>query len=286
MLIAIRLVALGFFLAWRIRHPNPDAMWLWALSVTCEVWFAFSWLLDSLPKLCPVNRSCDLDVLADRFELPTARNPKGRSDLPGIDVFVSTADPEKEPPLVTANTILSILAADYPVEKLACYLSDDGGALLTFEALAETASFARTWVPFCRKHGVEPRCPESYFGQKRDFLKNKVRLDFVRERRKVKREYDEFKVRVNSLTEAIRRRSDAYNAGEELRARRRLQEEAVAAGGALGTAPLAETGAMKATWMSDGSQWPGTWLTGATDHARGDHAGIIQVIDRIHTCCC
>ncbi|VAI14189.1 unnamed protein product [Triticum turgidum subsp. durum] len=278
MLIAIRLVALGFFLAWRIRHPNPDAMWLWVLSVTCEVWFAFSWLLDSLPKLCPVNRSCDLDVLADRFELPTARNPKGRSDLPGIDVFVSTADPEKEPPLVTANTILSILAADYPVEKLACYLSDDGGALLTFEALAETASFARTWVPFCRKHGVEPRCPESYFGQKRDFLKNKVRLDFVRERRKVKREYDEFKVRVNSLTEAIRRRSDAYNAGEELRARRRLQEEAVAAGGALGAAPLAETGAVKATWMSDGSQWPGTWLTGATDHARGDHAGIIQAM--------
>ncbi|CAM0949615.1 unnamed protein product [Alopecurus aequalis] len=278
MLIAIRLVALGFFLTWRIKHPNPDAMWLWALSVTCEVWFAFSWLLDSLPKLCPVNRACDLDVLADRFECPTARNPKGRSDLPGIDVFVSTADPEKEPPLVTANTILSILAADYPVEKLACYLSDDGGALLTFEALAETASFARTWVPFCRKHGVEPRCPEAYFAQKRDFLKNKVRLDFVRERRKVKREYDEFKVRVNSLPEAIRRRSDAYNAGEELRARRRQQEEAVAAGGTLGTAPLAETVAVKGTWMSDGSQWHGTWLTGAKDHARGDHAGIIQAM--------
>ncbi|KAK1627450.1 hypothetical protein QYE76_001765 [Lolium multiflorum] len=278
MLIAIRLVALGFFLSWRIRHPNPDAMWLWALSVTCEVWFAFSWLLDSLPKLCPVNRACDLDVLADRFERPTARNPKGRSDLPGVDVFVSTADPDKEPPLVTANTILSILAADYPVEKLACYLSDDGGALLTFEALAETASFARTWVPFCRKHGVEPRCPEAYFGQKRDFLRNKVRLDFVRERRKVKREYDEFKVRVNSLTEAIRRRSDAYNAGEELRARRRQQEDAVAAGDALGTAPLAETGAVKATWMSDGSQWHGTWLTGAKDHSRGDHAGIIQAM--------
>ena len=153
-------------------------------------------------------------------------------------------------------------------------------------ALAEAASFARTWVPFCRKHGVEPRCPEAYFSQKRDFLKNKVRLDFVRERRKVKREYDEFKVRVNSLPEAIRRRSDAYNAGEELRARRRQQEEAVAAGGTLGTAPLAETLAVKGTWMSDGSQWHGTWLTGATDHARGDHAGIIQVIDRIHLHTC
>ncbi|CAL4906114.1 unnamed protein product [Urochloa decumbens] len=277
LLIAIRLVALGFFLTWRIRHPNPEAVWLWAMSVTCEVWFAFSWLLDSLPKLCPVHRAADLGVLAERFELPTARNPKGRSDLPGIDVFVSTADPEKEPPLVTANTILSILAADYPVEKLACYLSDDGGALLTFEALAETASFARTWVPFCRKHGVEPRSPEAYFGQKRDFLKNKVRVDFVRERRKVKREYDEFKVRVNSLPEAIRRRSDAYNAGEELRARRRQQEEAMAAGALPGVLPEAAA-IVKATWMSDGSHWPGTWLNAAPDHSRGDHAGIIQAM--------
>ncbi|KAG8093132.1 hypothetical protein GUJ93_ZPchr0012g21488 [Zizania palustris] len=277
LLILIRLVALGFFLAWRIRHPNPEAVWLWALSVTCEVWFAFSWLLDSLPKLCPVHRAADLAVLAERFESPTARNPKGRSDLPGIDVFVSTADPEKEPPLVTANTVLSILAADYPVEKLACYLSDDGGALLTFEALAETASFARIWVPFCRKHGVEPRCPEAYFGQKRDFLKNKVRVDFVRERRKVKREYDEFKVRVNSLPEAIRRRSDAYNTGEELRAKRRQQEEAAAALGADAT-PQPETAAVKATWMSDGSNWPGTWTSPAPDHSRGDHAGIIQAM--------
>uniref|UniRef100_A0A8R7U662 Uncharacterized protein n=1 Tax=Triticum urartu TaxID=4572 RepID=A0A8R7U662_TRIUA len=78
-----------------------------------------------------------------------------------------------------------------------------------------------------------------------------------------------------SLTEAIRRCSDAYNAGEELRARRHLQEEVVATGGALGAAPLAETGAVKATWMSDGSQWAGTWLAGATDHPRGNHAGII-----------
>ena len=264
----VRLVALGFFLAWRIRHPNHEAIWLWALSITCELWFAFSWLLDQLPKLCPVNRATDLSVLKHRFESPSPRNPKGRSDLPGVDVFVSTADPDKEPPLVTANTILSILAVDYPVEKLACYLSDDGGSLLTFEALAETASFARIWVPFCRKHNIEPRNPEAYFGQKRDFLKNKVRLDFVRERRKVKREYDEFKVRVNSLPESIRRRSDAYNAHEELRVKK--QEEAAE----IISEPVKVP---KATWMSDGSHWPGTWFSGEPDHSRGDHAGIIQV---------
>ncbi|CAD5183091.1 unnamed protein product [Musa acuminata subsp. malaccensis] len=270
LLIFIRLVALGLFLTWRIRHPNHDAIWLWAMSVACEVWFAFSWLLDQLPKLCPVNRATDLSVLKERFESPSIRNPKGRSDLPGVDVFVSTADPEKEPPLVTANTILSILAVDYPVEKLACYLSDDGGSLLTFEALAETASFARIWVPFCRKHAIEPRNPEAYFGQKRDFLKNKVRLDFVRERRKVKREYDEFRVRINSLPESIRRRSDAYNAHEELRAKKKWEE--------VKEDVSEPTEFVKATWMSDGSHWPGTWFSAAADHSRGDHAGIIQVM--------
>ncbi|RWR94241.1 cellulose synthase-like protein D5 [Cinnamomum micranthum f. kanehirae] len=270
LLIGIRLVALGFFLAWRIMHPNHEAMWLWGLSITCEFWFAISWLLDQLPKLCPVSRVTDLSVLKDRFESPSLENPKGRSDLPGIDVFVSTADPDKEPPLVTANTILSILAVDYPVEKLACYLSDDGGSLLTFEALAETASFARTWVPFCRKHKIEPRNPEAYFGQKRDFLKNKVRLDFVRERRRVKREYDEFKVRINSLPDSIKRRSDAYNAHEELRAKRKQME--------MGGNPSEPIKLPKATWMSDGAHWPGTWLSVETDHSRGDHAGIIQAM--------
>jgi 1,4-beta-D-xylan synthase len=270
LLILLRLVALGFFLTWRIRHPNRDAMWLWGMSTVCELWFAFSWILDQLPKLCPVNRVTDLSVLKERFESPNLRNPKGRSDLPGIDIFVSTADPEKEPPLVTANTILSILAVDYPVEKLACYLSDDGGALLTFEALAETASFARIWVPFCRKHGIQPRNPEAYFGQKRDFLKNKVRLDFVRERRRVKREYDEFKVRINSLPESIRRRSDAYNAHEELRVKKKQMEM----GGNL-SEPV---NVPKATWMSDGSHWAGTWASAEAEHSRGDHAGVIQVI--------
>ncbi|CAI0460043.1 unnamed protein product [Linum tenue] len=272
LLIVFRLAALRLFLTWRVRHPNRHAMWLWAMSVTCELWFALSWILDQLYKLCLVNRVTDLSVLKERFESPNLRNPKGRSDLPGIEVFVSIADPEKESPLVTSNTILSILAVDYPVEKLACYLSDDGGSLLTFEALAETASFARTWVPFCRKHKIEPRNPEAYFGRKRDLLKNKARLDFVRERRRVKREYDEFKVRINSLPESIRRRSDAYNANEELRAKKKQMEIGV------GNSVADSVKVAKATWMFDGSLWPGTWTSGEVDHSRGDHAGIIQAM--------
>ncbi|KAA8522003.1 hypothetical protein F0562_012683 [Nyssa sinensis] len=271
LLILVRVVVLGLFLQWRITNPNNDAKWLWFMSIVCEIWFAFSWLLDQLPKLSPVNRSTDLNVLKEKFETPSPNNPTGKSDLPGIDIYVSTADPEKEPPLVTANTILSILAADYPVEKLSCYVSDDGGALLTFEAMAEAASFADLWVPFCRKHDIEPRNPESYFNLKRDPYKNKVRPDFVKDRRRAKREYDEFKVRINSLPDSIRRRSDAYNAREEIKAMKLQRENG-------SDEPLESLKISKATWMADGTHWPGTWMVPALEHSKGDHAGIIQVM--------
>ncbi|KAF6148592.1 hypothetical protein GIB67_042551 [Kingdonia uniflora] len=271
LLIFVRMVVLGFFLMWRVTHKNEDAIWLWGMSVVCELWFAFSWLLDQLPKLNPVNRATDLAVLKEKFETPGPNNPTGKSDLPGIDIFVSTADPEKEPPLVTANTILSILAAEYPVEKLACYVSDDGGALLTFEAMAEAASFANIWVPFCRKHVIEPRNPESYFNLKRDPYKNKVKPDFVKDRRRVKREYDEFKVRINGLPDSIRRRSDAYHAREEIKAMK-VQRQNVT------DDPIETVKIPKATWMADGTHWPGTWMVSSTEHSKGDHAGIIQVM--------
>ncbi|KAJ8631960.1 hypothetical protein MRB53_025296 [Persea americana] len=271
LLIFVRMAVLGLFLAWRINHPNEDAIWLWGMSVVCELWFAFSWLLDQLPKLCPINRATDLTVLKEKFEEPGPHNPTGKSDLPGIDMFVSTADPEKEPPLVTANTILSILAADYPVEKLSCYVSDDGGALLTFEAMAEAASFSDLWVPFCRKHDIEPRNPESYFNSKRDPYKNKMRPDFVKDRRRVKREYDEFKVRINGLPDSIRRRSDAFHAREEIKAMKLQRQNE-------GDEPVDRVKIPRATWMADGTHWPGTWLVPAPEHSKGDHAGIIQVM--------
>ncbi|KAL2339358.1 hypothetical protein Fmac_007298 [Flemingia macrophylla] len=249
---------------------TQDAVWLWLMSIICEIWFAFSWLLDQIPKLSPVNRSTDLEVLHDKFDTPSPSNPTGRSDLPGVDLFVSTADPEKEPPLTTANTILSILAVDYPVEKLACYVSDDGGALLTFEAMAEAASFADLWVPFCRKHNIEPRNPDTYFGLKVDPTKNKSKPDFVKDRRRVKREYDEFKVRINGLPDSIRRRSDAFNAREEMKMMKHMKES--------GADPSEPVKVLKATWMADGTHWPGTWATPSGEHSKSDHAGILQVM--------
>lgn len=120
-------------------------------------------------------------ISMDRFE-----REGEPSELAAVDFFVSTVDPLKEPPLITANTVLSILAVDYPVDKVSCYVSDDGAAMLSFESLVETADFARKWVPFCKKYAIEPRAPEFYFSQKIDYLKDKVQPSFVKERRAMK----------------------------------------------------------------------------------------------------
>ena len=34
----------------------------------------------------------------------------------------------------------------------------------------------------------------------------------------------------------------------------------------------------KATWMADGTHWPGTWAVPAREHSKSDHAGILQVM--------
>ncbi|KAF5728243.1 hypothetical protein HS088_TW21G00388 [Tripterygium wilfordii] len=199
-IIIIRLVVLGFFFHYRITHPVHNAYALWLVSVICEIWFALSWILDQFPKWLPIDRKTYLDRLSLRYE------KKGRpSQLSAVDIFVTTVDPTKEPPLVTANTVLSILAVDYPVDKVTCYVSDDGAAMLTFEALSEASEFARTWVPFCKKFDIEPRAPEWYFAQKIDYLTDKVMPSFVKERRAMKREYEEFKVRINALVAAAQK---------------------------------------------------------------------------------
>ncbi|KAG9139407.1 hypothetical protein Leryth_017334 [Lithospermum erythrorhizon] len=193
-IILFRLAILCLFFHYRIRHPVHDAYGLWLTSIICEIWFAVSWIFDQFPKWCPIERETYLDRLSLRYE----KDGKP-SELAAVDIYVSTVDPMKEPPLITANTVLSILAVDYPLEKVTCYVSDDGAAMLTFEALSETSEFARKWVPFCKKFNIEPRAPEWYFLQKVDYLKDKVHPTFVRERRAMKREYEEFKVRINGL---------------------------------------------------------------------------------------
>ncbi|KAK8591414.1 hypothetical protein V6N13_031460 [Hibiscus sabdariffa] len=199
-IIIIRLVVLVFFLHYRAKHPVKDAYALWLVSVICETCFALSWILDQFPKWLPISRETYLDRLALRYE------EEGQpSQLAHVDIFVTTVDPLKELPLVTANTLLSVLAVDYPVDKVSCYVSDDGASILTFETLLETSEFARKWIPFCKKFNIEPRAPEWYFSQKINYFKDMVLPSFVMERRAMKREYEEFKIRINTLVAKAQR---------------------------------------------------------------------------------
>ncbi|XP_047067816.1 cellulose synthase-like protein H1 [Lolium rigidum] len=125
--------------------------WLAALALVCEAWFAFVWALGMNCKWSPVR----FDTRPDNL-LP--------GELPALDMFVTTADPALEPPVITVNTVLSLLALDYPdVGKLACYVSDDGCSPVTCYALRQAAEFAALWVPFCKRHGVGVRAPFMYF---------------------------------------------------------------------------------------------------------------------------
>uniref|UniRef100_A0A0E0M6P6 Glycosyltransferase 2-like domain-containing protein n=1 Tax=Oryza punctata TaxID=4537 RepID=A0A0E0M6P6_ORYPU len=216
--IFVRIAIFVLFFKWRITYAaraisSTDAGGMnkaatfWTVSIAGELWFAFMWVLDQLPKTMPVRRAVDVAALDDD------------SLLPAMDVFVTTADPNKEPPLATANTVLSILAADYPAGKVTCYVSDDAGAELTRGSVVEAARFAALWVPFSRKHGVEPRNPEVYFnageggGDKarvvaRGSYKGRAWPELVRDRRRVRREYEEMRLRIDALqaADAHRRR--------------------------------------------------------------------------------
>ncbi|KAI5417940.1 hypothetical protein KIW84_042536 [Lathyrus oleraceus] len=187
----------------------------------------------------------DLEVLKEKFETPSLNNPTEKYDLPGMDIFVSKTDPEKKLPA--------------------------GGSLLTFEAMAKAISFSNMWVLFCRKHDIEPRNPKSYFSMKRDLYKNKIYSDFIRDHRRVNREYDEFKVLINGLPESIWRCSDAYNVVEDMKAVKLWKE--VANDELMDNLKFSRT-----TCTGDGTHWLGTWIIHAPNHSWGNHSSIIHVM--------
>ena len=145
-------------LYYRISHlfHGDVPIFSWGLMTSAELLFTFIWVLTQAFRWRPVARAVNLENL-----------PKDKM-LPGLDVFICTADPAKEPVMEVMNTVLSAMALDYPPEKLAVYLSDDGGAALTLYAMKEACSFARSWLPFCRKYGIKTRSPEAYFSSLRD----------------------------------------------------------------------------------------------------------------------
>lgn len=149
-------VAICVIWVYRVRYLPVEGIlerWAWIGMFFAELWFSFYWFITHLVRWNPIFRYTFKDRLSQRYE----------KDLPRVDIFVCTADPEMEPPIMVINTVLSMMAYDYPPEKLSVYLSDDGVSELTFYAMLEASRFSKYWLPFCKKFNVEPRSPEAYF---------------------------------------------------------------------------------------------------------------------------
>ncbi|PQQ21830.1 cellulose synthase A catalytic subunit 8 [Prunus yedoensis var. nudiflora] len=67
--IIMRLIILASFFHYRVTNPVDSAYGLWLTSIICEIWFAFSWVLDQFPKWYPVNRTTFTERLSARFSL-------------------------------------------------------------------------------------------------------------------------------------------------------------------------------------------------------------------------
>ncbi|XP_019253983.1 PREDICTED: cellulose synthase-like protein G3 [Nicotiana attenuata] len=113
----------------------------------------------------------------------------------------TTSDPIKEPVVEVMNTVLSAMSLDYPPEKLAVYLSDDGGAAVTLYAIKEACVFARVWVPFCRKYGIKTVCPEAFFSSFGDDERlNMFGNEFKNEEENIKAAYEVLKKNVEKAS--------------------------------------------------------------------------------------
>ncbi|KAL7592812.1 hypothetical protein Lser_V15G31934 [Lactuca serriola] len=134
-------------------EKGKTGRYLWIGLFMAELWFTFYWLITQLVRWNPVTHQTFKEQLSLKYE----------NVLPGVDIFVCTADPVIEPPLMVINTVLSMMAYDYPPEKLNIYVSDDGGSELMFYALLEASRFSKHWLPFCKRYKIEPRSPSAYF---------------------------------------------------------------------------------------------------------------------------
>ncbi|KAF8014563.1 hypothetical protein BT93_H0397 [Corymbia citriodora subsp. variegata] len=182
----------SFFFTQTSSTSEPT-FWAWVMIFLAELMLSFSWLLNQAYRWRPVARTAFPERLPED------------SELPPIDVFVCTADPNKELTVDVMNTVISAMALDYPPEKVHVYLSDDWGSPLTLYGMREAYDFARRWLPFCKRFGIKTRCPKAYFmddgcdEDEEDGAGVDVRSgdEYGSEKQKVKEKYELFKARVN-----------------------------------------------------------------------------------------
>ncbi|KAJ4976943.1 hypothetical protein NE237_002049 [Protea cynaroides] len=138
------LLAISMVVVYRVKHvpsgEGTQGRWAWIGLFLTEIWFFLSWILHQAVRWNPYEK-----------------------ELPGVDILVCTADPKVEPLIMVINTVLSMMAYDYPPEKLTVYLLDDGGSELTFYAMLEASCFSKHWLPFYKQFKVKPPSPAAYF---------------------------------------------------------------------------------------------------------------------------
>ncbi|KAK7272278.1 hypothetical protein RJT34_28775 [Clitoria ternatea] len=166
-------------LTYRVLSINSFTFTTWFLAFLCESWFTFTWIVILNTKWTPALTITHLDRLLQQVP-----------ELPRVDLFVTTADPILEHPLITVNTVLSLLALDYPANKLACYVSDDGCSHLTYYALVEASKFAKHWIPFCNKYNIQVRAPFRYFSDIATTNSSDHPPELKQERQRMKDMYD------------------------------------------------------------------------------------------------
>ncbi|KAK4255330.1 hypothetical protein QN277_008342 [Acacia crassicarpa] len=180
------LLLLLLLLAFRVVSFFNSITFPCFLAFLCESIFSFIWFLCLCTKWTPASLTTHPSRLLQRVS---------EMELPAVDLFVTTADPMLEPPIITVNTVLSLLALDYPAHKLACYVSDDGCSPLTFYALVEACKFAKIWVRFCKKHQVQVRAPFRYFSHD-NALSGTESPEFKQEWLRMKDEYEDLRRRI------------------------------------------------------------------------------------------
>ncbi|KAK8709685.1 hypothetical protein V6N13_060695 [Hibiscus sabdariffa] len=188
-------IAILFLIHYRLsfffRSPETSTINTlpWLLIFASELLLSLSWLLSQSYHWRPVYRTVFPERLPDDDELPS------------IDVFVCTADPNKEPTVEVMNTVISALAMDYPPEKLHVYLSDDAGSDATLRCMKEAWNFATYWVPFCRKYGIVTGCPEVYLSSSEVDNGEFKDSEFKAEKEKMEQKYEVMKQRVMKIVQ-------------------------------------------------------------------------------------
>ncbi|KAL2331854.1 hypothetical protein Fmac_019435 [Flemingia macrophylla] len=185
------LLLLLLLLGYRILSLN-NTTFPQVLAFVCESWFTLLWIIIISTKWSPAYTITYVDRLLHRV---------AESELPAVDLFVTTADPMLEPPILTINTVLSLLALDYPSHKLACYVSDDGCSPLNFYALLEASNFAKLWVPFCKKYNIQLRAPFRYFSNTGP-NNTQDTPEFIQDWLRIKEEYERLSRKILNATQA------------------------------------------------------------------------------------